>query len=173
MRNLVTLLERVTGGLGALAAVIVLPLIFATCYEVFARYVFGAPTIWAFELGYTLTGCHFLLGAALTLQRGSHIRIDVIYAHFGERTKAWVDLVFYVCLFLPFLVLLSNALLTYSWKAYASGETSGASAWNPPIWPFRLVIAAGFILLALQVLAEVLKAVMVLRGQSLKGLERG
>ena len=69
MQSIIKGIDALTEAVGGLAALIIIPLIAATCYEVFARYIFGAPTIWAFELGYTLMGFHFLLGGALTLKR--------------------------------------------------------------------------------------------------------
>ena len=53
---------------GSFGACLIVPLVLATCWEVFARYMFGAPTIWAYEIGYMLTGSHFLLGMAFTLR---------------------------------------------------------------------------------------------------------
>jgi TRAP-type mannitol/chloroaromatic compound transport system permease small subunit len=172
MRALVDALERVTSGIGYLAALVVLPLAFATAYEVFARYVLLEPTIWAFELGYSLTGAHFLLGAAITLKKGAHVRIDLIYARLPRRWQAGLDLIFYVCLYLPFLVLLSDALLDYAIRAMESGERTGQSAWNPPIWPLRVVLATGFVLLTLQVLAEILKSAAIVAGRPLDAKER-
>ncbi len=165
LSRFVRTVESLTEGIGFLAALVVIPLVLATCYEVFARYVFGAPTIWAFELGYTLMGVHFLLGGALTLKRQGHVRIDLIYGQLSERHKALVDLTLYLFLVLPALVLVCWWLMDYALAAYASGETSGQSAWNPPIWPFRAIIAASFVLLALQVAAECLKCLAVLQGR--------
>ncbi len=165
MRSLVQIIERVTGSVGYVTALIVLPLALATVYDVFARYVLLEPTIWAFELGYSLTGAHFLLGAAITLQRGGHIRIDLIYAKLPRKWRAGLDLTFYLFLLLPFLVLLSDALADYALRALESGERTGQSAWNPPIWPLRVVIASSFVLLGLQVVAEILKSVAVLIGR--------
>ncbi len=164
LRKAVRAIETLTEGVGFLAALVVIPLVLATCYEVFARYAFGAPTIWAFELGYTLMGVHFLLGGALTLKRQGHVRIDLIYGQLSQRKKAWIDLVLYLLVILPALALVSWRLSDYALEAYHSGETSGQSAWNPPIWPFRTVIAVSFILLALQVLAECIKSWRILRG---------
>ena len=110
MRALVSAIERVTSSVGYLAAIIVLPLALATAYDVFARYVLLEPTIWAFELGYSFTGAHFLLGSAITLKLRGHIRIDLIYARLTPRTQAVIDLILYVCLYFPFLVLVSYAL---------------------------------------------------------------
>ncbi|MEQ8652766.1 MAG: TRAP transporter small permease subunit [Kiloniellales bacterium] len=161
--RVVRAIESLTEGVGFLAALVVIPLVLATCYEVFARYVFGAPTIWAFELGYTLMGVHFLLGGALTLKRQGHVRIDLIYGQLSRRKKAIIDLTLYLLLVLPALVLVSLRLSDFAAEAYASGETTGQSAWNPPIWPFRAVIAFSFVLLTLQVVAECLKSWRAIR----------
>lgn len=165
MMLLVRLIERIVGGTGRVAALIVIPLVLATSFEVFSRYLFGAPTIWAYELGYMLTGSHFLLGASLTLMMGSHIRIDLLYARFSQRGQALVDLICYSTLFLPFLIFLSESLFDYAYRALLSGELSGQSAWSPPIWPFRMLLTLGFVLLALQVFAEILKCISVLIGK--------
>jgi len=166
MHSFIRLIEGLTQAVGGLAALVVIPLTVATCYEVFARYLFGAPTIWAFELGYTLMGIHFLLGGALTLQRQAQVRIDLIYARLSARAQAGIDLSLYLLLIVPALWLLSNRLASYAWEAFNSGETTGQSAWNPPIWPLRFFITAAFILLLLQVLAECLKCIQVLRRAS-------
>jgi TRAP-type mannitol/chloroaromatic compound transport system permease small subunit len=164
MRGVIAAIEGLTEGIGGLAALVIIPLVLATCYEVFARYVFGAPTIWAFELGYILTGVHFLLGGAITLKRQGHVRIDLIYDQLSVRKRALIDLVLYVALVLPALSLIFLRLADYATESYFSGESTGQSAWNPPIWPFRAIIAASFLLLTLQVVAEILKCLSKLRG---------
>jgi TRAP-type mannitol/chloroaromatic compound transport system permease small subunit len=158
MHALTKSIERITGSLGIVAAMVLVPLVLATCYEVFARYAMGRPTIWAYEVGYLLTGSHFLLGMAYTLRDGAHIRIDVFSGKFSERTRAVIDLVGYTVM-LPLLVWLSYQMYRYLVDGYASGETSGQSALNLPVWPFRVVFLVAFALFALQVLAEVIKSV--------------
>jgi len=164
MFRVIGAIERVTTSVGYMAAVIILPLALATCYDVFARYVLLEPTIWAFELGYSLMGAHFLLGAAITLKLNHHVRIDLLYANFNPKAQATIDLVLYLFIFLPFLVLLTYALYDYTAGAYASDERTGQSAWNPPIWPLRAVITLSMALLALQVVAEILKSAATLFG---------
>jgi TRAP-type mannitol/chloroaromatic compound transport system permease small subunit len=162
MRGLVRAIERASEYVGIFGACLIVPLVLATCYEVFARYLFGAPTIWAYEVGYTLTGSHFLLGMAFTLKAGDHIRIDVFSGRFSARTRAFIDLVGYAVL-LPLTVWLSLYLFRYFWAGWAANEKSGQSALNMPVWPFRVVFFAAFLLLALQILAEVIKIVRALR----------
>jgi TRAP-type mannitol/chloroaromatic compound transport system permease small subunit len=157
--------DRLSVGFGLLAAVIVAPLILATVYEVFSRYLFNAPTIWAYELGYMAMGTNFLLGAAYTLRERGHIRIDVLYAHFTPKVRALVDVAGYLLLFLPLAWWLSWGLWKYAYFAMLSGETSGESAWNPVIWPFRMVFFMGFLLLALQGTAELIRAIRILAGR--------
>jgi len=163
MRGIIKLIEGLSEGIGGLAALVVIPLVLASCYEVFARYVFGAPTVWAFELGYILMGIHFLLGGAITLKREAHVRIDLIYAQLSAGRRAVIDLVLYTGLVLPALSLIFLRLADYAGEAYRSGETTGQSAWNPPIWPLRMIIAFSFLLLTLQVVAEILKCIAILR----------
>jgi TRAP-type mannitol/chloroaromatic compound transport system permease small subunit len=159
MSAIVRLIERISSFTGVIAAWLIVPLVFATVYEVVARYAFNAPTIWAYEIGYLMTGSSFLLGMAYALSRDAHIRIDVISTLFSLRTKAIIDLVCYIGLLIPFLVWLTHLLWTRALAAIASGEKSGQSAWNPPLWPFRTVFFVAFALLLLQVIAEVIKCV--------------
>ena len=165
MDALIRSIERMTGGVGILAAMALLPLVAATCYEVFARYVMGSPTIWAYEIGYFLTGTHFLLGMAFTLKSDEHIRIDIFSGHFRSRTRAIIDLVGYAVT-LPLMVWLSYALFQHLAQGYLRNERSGQSAMNMPVWPFRVVFLVAFTLLALQIAAEVIKAVRRFRANA-------
>lgn len=165
MDRIVRLIDSLSEKVGGMAALLVVPLVIATCWEVFARYVFGAPTIWAFELGYMLMGLHFLLGGAITLKRQTHVRIDLIYARLSPKRQAAIDLTLYLALVLPALALICLRFWEHAASALASGERTGQSAWNPPVWPFRAVIVASFMLLTLQVVGECLRAVATLRGR--------
>jgi TRAP-type mannitol/chloroaromatic compound transport system permease small subunit len=160
---MVRTIERISHFVGVIAAWLIVPLVFAAVYEVIARYVFNAPTIWAYEIGYLMTGSGFLLGMAYALSRDAHIRIDVFSVRMTDRTKAIIDIVCYVGLLIPFMLALTQVLWRRAIEAIASGEKSGQSAWNPVVWPFRTVFFIAFALLILQVLAEILKAVRVLR----------
>jgi TRAP-type mannitol/chloroaromatic compound transport system permease small subunit len=158
MDSVIRNIERVTGSVGIMASFALVPLVIATCYEVFARYVFGAPTIWAYEVGYILTGAHFLLAMAFTLKSDQHIRIDIFSGHFSRKTRAVIDLAAYAVL-LPLMTWISYALFQHLLAGYLRNERSGQSAMNLPVWPFRVIFLVAFALLTLQILAEVIKAV--------------
>ncbi len=143
---------------GTVAGWLLLPLILATAYEVFARYALGQPTLWAYELGYICSGSLALLGMAYTSQMGQHTRIDVAYARMSRRWKAAVDLLTYGGILLPFLLYLLPTLSQRAIDAWASMERTGQSAWNPVIWPVRAIFAIAFLLLLLQAIAQAVTA---------------
>lgn len=163
MDALVRNIERVTGSIGILASLAIVPLVMATCYEVFSRYIMGAPTIWAYEIGYILTGSHFLLGMAYALKTGDHIRIDIFSGKFSARTRGLLDLTGYAVT-LPLMLWLTYALYQHLVIGYTRNEHSGQSAMNMPVWPFRIVFLAAFTLLTLQILAEIVKTARSLGG---------
>jgi TRAP-type mannitol/chloroaromatic compound transport system permease small subunit len=164
MSPLIRAIERLSGITGYVTAWLVAPLIVATVYDVAARYVFNAPTQWAYEVAYMAMGTHALLGMAYTLREGGHIRIDAFSQSFSQRTKAWIDLISYGIFVLPCLLWMTWSLWDYWWDAYISNELSGQSAWNPIIWPFKLVFFVAFVLLVLQIFAEIFKAILYLSG---------
>lgn len=162
LTRLLRILDRVSGTSGAVAAWLVIPLIAASCYEVFSRYVLNQPTLWAFEVGYMVMGTHFLIGLAYTLRENEHVRVDLFYARASRRTQALIDAFTYLALLLPLTGWLSFGFFEKVLKAYASHERSGMSAFNPVIWPFRLVMCAAFVLLALQALAQLIRCYQIL-----------
>ena len=133
-------------------------------YEVAARYLFSAPTLWSYEVSTMVMGASFVLAIGYAVVADSHVRVDMLAARLGGRGQALVDLAGYALL-LPLLVWLSWALWGYFHGAWGSGETSGQSAWNPRVWPFRLPLFLGVLVWTLQVLAEVARAALALAGR--------
>ncbi|MBY5927392.1 TRAP transporter small permease subunit [Halomonas denitrificans] len=163
--TLIHAIERLTRWAGGLGALLTFPLIAALVYEVFSRYVLGQPTLWAFEVSYMVMGAIFMLGMADTLRQGQHVSVDLMTLRWSRRTNALVQLIGYA-VFLPVLAWLVWELGQYAHEALLSNERSGRSAWNPVIWPVFLTWWLGFLLLALQVVAEVFKAIAAWKGQA-------
>ena len=86
---------RVTALNAAIArtASICVPLLVLTLvYEVIARYVFNAPTLWSYDTSYFLNSILVMMGAGYTLSRRGHIAVDVIYTLLPPRGRAAFDL---------------------------------------------------------------------------------
>ena len=147
---------------------LVVPLVAALTYEVFARYVFHAPTIWAYDVAYMLYGTHFMLGAAYTLYRGGHIRTDLFYQNWSVRTRGRIDAVLYLLLFFPGIALFFWMGLQEALHAWDIREVSDASPWRPILYPFKAVIPVALLLLMIQGVSEFLKsAYAALKGKPL------
>ncbi len=162
MLVLLRFLDRFTGTTGAMVAWLVIPLIIASCYEVVSRYVFNAPTLWAYEVGSMVMGTHFLIGMAYALREDAHVRVDFFFSGLSPVRQALIDAFAYLVLVLPTALWLTEGLWHKVVIAYASHERSGMSAFNPVIWPFRLVLCTAFALLALQTFAKLIRCYLVL-----------
>ena len=75
---------------------ILIPLIFAMTYEVFARKLFHSPTIWAYDISRFLYGALFMLGAGYALSRGVHIRADFLYRNIKTKNQGLIDFWLYL-----------------------------------------------------------------------------
>ncbi|MCS6879112.1 MAG: TRAP transporter small permease subunit [Geminicoccaceae bacterium] len=156
--RIVRTIDRLTLSTGAIFCWLVVPLVGAMVYEVFARYLFNRPTIWAFDVSYMLYGSHFMLGAAYTLYRGGHIRTDIFYQNWSPRTKGIIDATLYVLFFFPGIALFFWMGLQEALHSFSIGETSDVSPWRPPIWPFKMVIPISLAFLFVQGISEFLKS---------------
>ena len=158
VRAIVDLIEHFSNWQGRIVALFVVPIIGAMVYEVVARKLFIAPTLWAYDVSRMLYGTSFMLGAAYVLMRGLHIRADFLYRGFSVKTQGWVDLILYVTLFMPGMLFLLWAGYEFALKSYFQNERAGDSTWAPIVWPVKIALALGVFFLLLQGIAEILKA---------------
>jgi len=171
VRSLVRVIDQISRACGALGAVLVLVLIVLMVYDAVMRYAFSAPTIWAFEVSTYLMGALFVLAIGYALERDAHVRVDLLYDWIPRRVLTVVDLIGFAALLLPILVLITHGCWEYFLEAYKSGERSGGSAWNPKVWPFRLVLFVGFTAFTLQVAAEIVKRIARLLGRPIDSVD--
>lgn len=165
--------DKFTDWTGTFVSWLSVPLVGAVAYEVAARYLFNAPTIWVFDVTYMLYGTLFMVGAAYALHKGAHIRTDFFWEQFSVRTKGWIDTVAYVVFFFPGLLALlfiSGNETIYSWRI---SETSDQSAWRPALWPFKGMVPLACLLLLIQGFSELLKSLYMARtGSELEHKEK-
>ena len=95
-RMAIKLLDQVSIWSGKAFAWLIIPMVICLVYEVFARYLFNAPTLWAYDMTYMLYGSHFMLGAAFTLAMQGHIRTDFFYRLWSVRWQGTVDSLLYI-----------------------------------------------------------------------------
>lgn len=158
LRRLVGVIDTISEWSGRLFAWLIVPLVIGDTYEVFARYVFNAPTIWAYDLSYMLYGAHFMLGAGYTLLKGGHIRTDIFYQNWSPRTQGRVDALLYLLFFFPGLIFFFWMGAQEGVHSLLIGERSDASPWRPVLYPLKLAIPVTALLLLLQGVSEFIKS---------------
>jgi len=156
--RLVRIIDKFTDTTGVWVAWLNLPLVLAVAYEVIARYLFNAPTIWSFDVTYMLYGTIFMLGAAYTLHKGGHIRTDFFYEKWTDRTRGVVDSISYIVFFFPSIVMLGVASGNEAWYAFTINETSEQTPWRPILWPFKAVVPLTCVMLLVQGVSELIKS---------------
>ena len=156
--RLVRLIDGLSDRAGQTSAFMVLLLFMIMGYEVSARFIFDLPTFWAYELGYMVTGLHYVFGIAYVTKMKQHIRVDFVYAVLPPRIQSAIDCVILVFFLFPVTCWMTWQLAHVALEAFIVGETSGESAWNPIIWPLRTMVAIGFSFFALQIIAEAIRA---------------
>ncbi|MEH2606280.1 TRAP-type mannitol/chloroaromatic compound transport system permease small subunit [Bradyrhizobium sp. AZCC 1588] len=156
-------IDRITDFTGTVVAFLSVPLVAAVCYEVVSRYVFNAPTVWAYDTSYMLYGTLFMLGAAYTLYRGAHIRTDFFWESFSIRTRGTIDSISYIVFFFPGFALLMVVGLQEALTSWRIHELADLTPWRPPLWPFKSVVPITCLLLLLQGVSELLKSLHAAR----------
>jgi len=130
-------------------------------YEVVARHLFAAPTIWAWDVSYMLYGVHFMMGVAFVLYTKGHVRMDLIYKRFPPRWQAVSDLCLYLLLFFPVVAVLLVKGIDFAWLSWTLRERAIWSAWRVPIYPFKTVLPVATFLLMLQGIAEFIRCLNI------------
>ena len=161
--RIVRAIDWFTDTTGTWVAWLNVPLVLAVGYEVVSRYVFGAPTIWSFDVTYMLYGTIFMLGAAYALHKGAHIRTDFLFEKWSIRTRGLIDSIAYIVFFFPSLVVFLAVGWEEGWYAFQIGETSEQTPWRPILWPFKMVIPLTCLLLLIQGISETIKSVCAAR----------
>ena len=115
----------------------------------------GLPYTWEY-CSYLMATC-FTFGAAMTLRTGGHIRVNLLLTNVSARARQGLE----VALSLVGLVsvsFLTVAMSIFTWSSFASGQVSAAS--GTPLWIPKLTVTLGILLLALQLLARLIQAIL-------------
>ncbi|MDW6024978.1 TRAP transporter small permease subunit [Mesorhizobium sp. BAC0120] len=156
-------IDRVNEFIGKWIAWAILVSILVSAGNAIIRKAFNMSSNAWLELQWYLFGAAFMLAAAYTLKQNEHIRIDIVYGMFSRRIQHWIDLFGHVFFLMPFVLLMVWYFVPYVLLSFHSGEVS-TNAGGLIIWPAKLILLAGFTLLSLQGVSEIIKKVAVIAG---------
>ncbi len=149
------MIDKLIKYLGYFTAVILAILVLLVVYDATARYLFSTGSIALQELEWHLFDIIILFGIAYTLREASHVRVDIFYASYKEKTKALVNLISSVFFILPFSALIIYIGIDFVHLSFIQNECSS----NPGGLEYRFLVKAllpvSFVFLALQALSDI------------------
>ena len=158
MSLLITKIDLFSKRVGNIVCWITIPLIFGMVYEVFARKLFLAPTVWAYDMSRFLYGALFMLGAGYALSKGVHIRADFLYRNFKIKTQGLIDFWLYLLFYFPGLIVFLYMTIGFVQESIMRGERGMDTTWMPYMWPIKSCLLIGIIFLLIQGISELLKS---------------
>jgi len=148
LRFFIKAIDAANDWVGRVLQYFLFAIFFLLMMEVVRRYVFNSPTVWANELSQLFFGTYAILSGGYVLRTGGHVNVDIIYSHFSKKTQAVCDICTFTLFFL-FMGMMVWMGWEMGWESMSRFETS-ESAWDPPIWPIKMMIPTGAALLLLQ-----------------------
>ncbi len=158
MARTISFIDRLNLWVGRAACWLTVPLFGVMVYEVLARYLFVAPTMWAYDISRMLYGALFMLGAGYALSKGIHIRADFLYRNWPVRIQGMVDAALYALFYFPGLIVFLLTATDFAYLSWVRGERGMDTAWMPPMAPIKTVLPVAIVLLLLQGVSELLKS---------------
>lgn len=166
MKSLLALsgwMDRVSERIGHTIYWLVLAAVLISCINAVVRKAFNWSSNSLLEIQWYLFSAIFLFCAGYTLLKNQHVRIDVISGRLSKRTQAWIDIFGTLFFLLPMAILIMYLSWPVFVQAYERHEVS-TNAGGLIIWPARLMVPIGFLLLAAQGISELVKRVAFLQG---------
>jgi TRAP-type mannitol/chloroaromatic compound transport system permease small subunit len=145
---------------GILAGVAMICLLFNVFYDVVMRYALNNVSIGMQELEWHLFSAVFLLGIPYAIHENSHVRVDIFYDRWSEKTQAFINLFGAVFFILPFVVLVTYYSVDFAFDAYEMGEGSGDPGGLPYRWLIKSLIPFSFIMMGLASLGLITRALL-------------
>ncbi len=159
MKKLLRIIDGISEWSGRIFSYLLWPGVAVLVYEVVARYVFNAPTIWAHGTTQRIFAVYYFICGAYISLHGSHIRMDILYDRFGLRIKAILDIIGFL-----FFFAFCGALLwfgsKYAWSSLVRLEPC-STPFRAPLYPIKLMIPIGALLIFLQELAHLFRNIYI------------
>ena len=190
MRGYIRAVDAMNRAIGRIAMYLLFVLMGVLIWSSVSKTVFS-PSLWTLETAQFVMVAYFVLGGPYSIQLGSNVRMDLFYGDWSPRTKAMVDAVTILFLLFYLGVLLTGAVsstayalgyfgtepfaffgdlaLTLVTDGWAAAEDQlgflerSATAWRPQLWPIKLVLCVGVLLMILQCVAEFFRDIERLR----------
>lgn len=165
MNAFLKFIDKISELVAKVSAWLIIFLTFALFYEAISRYLFNAPTLWAYDLSYMLYAVIFLLGAGYVLSIDRHVKVTLISDFFSPRVRAFVNIILYLILFFPAIAILFIKGIDFAAFSWRIKEVSASGTWRPVIYPLKTVLPVAMGILLLQGIAQFIRSIFLLLGK--------
>jgi TRAP-type mannitol/chloroaromatic compound transport system permease small subunit len=162
IRRFVRVVDHFTETTGRWLTWLCLAMTLVTCLVVIMRYGLGVGSVALQESVTYMHATLFMAGAAYTLKRGGHVRVDIFYRRFSDRTRAWVNAVGAILLLLPFCVFVIGVSANFVSESWAIREGSPEAGGIHGVYLIKTLIPLMALNLLLQGFAETLRNALLL-----------
>lgn len=160
MRSYVRWVETLNRLVGRFAMYLIFGMVGILLWSSISK-TFFLPSLWTLEMAQFAMVAYYILGGPYSIQLGSNVRMDLFYGEWSVKKKAWVDAftIFFLITFLGILLYGGIESTAYALKYNERSPT----AWRPYMWPIKITICTGLVLMLLQAVAEFLKDIARIR----------
>lgn len=133
-----------------------------TCIVVGLRHLFDIGSIALQESVTYMHAVVFMMGAAYTLKRGGHVRVDIMYRRFSPRKRAWVDALGSLLFTLPLMIFIGWGSWEFVRESWRVSEGSTDSGGIGGVYLLKSVLPLMAVSVSLQAIAELLRSLLIL-----------
>jgi TRAP-type mannitol/chloroaromatic compound transport system permease small subunit len=162
MQQIARAIDVLNDFVGRSASLLIIPLVGVVCYEVMMRYAFNAPTTWAFELTVFIYGVHYMLALGYAHKHNGHVAIDIFESRLPKKPRTLLRIATNLLIFIPAIGFLAYGSVVYALTSWGYRELSWSS-WQPAIYPYKALMAFGFVLFFLAGIAKLIQDFRSLR----------
>jgi TRAP-type mannitol/chloroaromatic compound transport system permease small subunit len=157
--------DAVNKVVGKFSMYLVFVMIGVLLFESISRTIFDKPHIWVVEVAQFTMAAYYLLGGGYSMILKGHVRMDLLYGRWSDKTKATVDAFtgLFLIFYLVFLLLGAYSSIEY---AVMYGQRN-RSAWAPLMAPIKIIMGTGILLMLLQAIATWFKDLAKVRGEKI------
>lgn len=148
--------------LAEFAGWIIIAMMLTLSYDVIMRYAFGMPTTWAGEINRYFLVLVMFFGGPWALPAGGHVAVDIVTETLAERKRLRLEIIT-SGMAVVYMAIFSMEAMKYTWEAIA-GKVVSTEYLALPMWPMRSFLVIGGVLLGIEFLFRIIRAVKRLNG---------
>lgn len=164
MRGYVAVVDRINRWIGRLVMYGIFVMMGILLWSSISK-TFFLPSLWTLEVAQFAMVAYYILGGPYSIQMGSNVRMDLMYSEWSDRRRAWTDAITVLFLIFYLGVMLYGGYDSLSYSLQY-GERS-PTAWRPYLWPIKVIMVVGLILMLLQAVSELFKDILRLKGDDI------